>query len=290
VGRRSREKILDQNLINEVYHGKIYELDREFNCVDTLGNQPGVADADDKACNVHCSKNVVVSHFTGHPKPTAAKRRLLELVRRPGSPALACKDTNFGSCEKWSEYYCDIRQYSKNLSKDLRFWLHKTGECCHSPFDPKLDKESCKECPASLHIKGEDVAHIDPQINGVYVKTNIKSSKYNGGKPIYINRDSMDLASPKYYLYYIQAQVIWLIGHNYTSNAALSYAGLEAQCPRDSGAWHFFNGTTWVMRRLAIKTAPNGHDAPADTEHIVWNLEARKWDREEANVGHLDEN
>jgi len=123
----------------------------------------------------------------------------------------------------------------------------------------------------------------------LYVKTNIRSPKHNGGKPIYINRDSMLSGQGALYLYYVQKQVIWLIGNNFTSSEAISFAGVEAQCPRDASAWHFFNGTDWAIRPLSIKTAPNGHDAPADTEHIMWNLRTRKWEREEANMDQLDD-
>merc|ERR1740121_2191197 len=116
VSQRQREQILDQNLINSYYSGKIFEFDRMFNCVDTVGIQPGQT----KPCEHHCSWNAVVAHFTGHPKPTSAKKKLLELVRRPEAPQLACMHTNFGSCSKWSEYYCDIRKYSHRLSRELQ--------------------------------------------------------------------------------------------------------------------------------------------------------------------------
>merc|ERR1719188_1518322 len=186
VSIRKREQILDQNLVNEVYRGKVQEVPREFNCVDTMGIQPGLR----RACQIHCSDNAVVAHFTGHPKPTAAKRRLLELVRRPGAPAIACTNTNFGSCAKWSEYYCDIREHKKKVSKDLQYWLHNTGECCHKPFDPKHDKDSCKECPSTFSIQPtNNKASTACQAYGTYVKSNIPSSKYNGMRPIFVKWD-----------------------------------------------------------------------------------------------------
>merc|ERR1719291_1198914 len=157
VTERRREQVLDQNLVNAAYHGKIVEIDREFNCVDTVGIQPGTTG---KPCEHRCSKSAVIAHFTGHPKPTAAKRRLLELVRRPGAPALACVNTNFGSCAKWSEFYCDIRRYSRNLSPDLRQQLKSTGTCCHPSMIYGRDKQiarklgyvTCQECPATLKM------------------------------------------------------------------------------------------------------------------------------------------
>jgi alpha-N-acetylglucosamine transferase len=42
VVTHKREQILDQNVINAAYAGKIMELDREFNCVDIMGVQPGM--------------------------------------------------------------------------------------------------------------------------------------------------------------------------------------------------------------------------------------------------------
>ncbi|CAK0816844.1 unnamed protein product, partial [Prorocentrum cordatum] len=75
VTQRRREQILDQTLINDYYKGKIFPIDRMFNCVDTVGIQPGQT----KPCEHHCSKNAVIAHFTGHPKPTSPKRRLFGL-------------------------------------------------------------------------------------------------------------------------------------------------------------------------------------------------------------------
>jgi len=41
VASRRREQILDQNLINSYYQGKIFTVERMYNCVDTVGIQPG---------------------------------------------------------------------------------------------------------------------------------------------------------------------------------------------------------------------------------------------------------
>ncbi|CAK0838537.1 unnamed protein product [Prorocentrum cordatum] len=41
LSQRRREQILDQTLINDYYKGKIFPIDRMFNCVDTVGIQPG---------------------------------------------------------------------------------------------------------------------------------------------------------------------------------------------------------------------------------------------------------
>jgi hypothetical protein len=276
VEKRQREKVLDQELINSAYSGNIKEVSREYNCVDTMGIQPG----QQRMCDMHCSDNVVVSHFTGHPKPTAAKRRLLELVRRPGAPAIACTNTNFGSCAKWSEYYCDIREHKKKVSKNLQYWLHNTGECCHTPFDPKKDQESCKECPSTISIQNKDKKAAPSNAYGTYVKSNIPSSKYNGMRTIFVKYDSIK-NGPLQYLYFVAPQFIWAIGTDYTTSqhGVISYAQKESQCPRDTTAWSVFSGMQFQRAKLIISTMPN-IGAPNDTEHVSWNMETNQWDRD----------
>jgi len=288
VEERQREKILDQELINSAYRGRVQEVSREFNCVDTVGIQPG----QQRACEAHCSDKAVVAHFTGHPKPTTAKRRLLELVRRPGAPALACPNTNFGSCAKWSEYYCDIREHKKKVSKNLQYWLHNTGECCHSPFDPKTDQESCKECPSTMSIQPKGNPRLSPEsvAYGTYVKSSIQSSKFNGMRPIFVKWDSIE-NGPLQYLYFVAPQFIWAIGTDYTTSATgvAMYAQKEAQCPRDSSAWSVYTGGAGYKRvKIVISTLPNDHGAPNNTVFVAWNLQSNQWDRERMAEGSLD--
>jgi len=277
VSNRKREGILDQELINSAYENKVVEFSREFNCVDTVGIQPGQR----KACEFHCSSSAVVAHFTGHPKPTSAKRRLLELVRRPGSPEIACANTNFGSCARWSEYYCDIRDNFHNVSKDLQSALKKTGLCCRGAT---AHKESCKECPPLLAISGsKSLGEATQNIDGTYVKTSIKPVKFNGGKPIYVIPKTVRAGSPMY-LYYSQVNVMWFVGHKYDSNVFtefIAYAGKEAQCPRDAGAWQFQLNGQMRIHPVAVRSAPKPPDAPSDTDRIVWNIETHEWEREE---------
>jgi len=293
VSQRRREQILDQNLINSYYSGKIFEIDRTFNCVDTVGIQPGRT----KPCEQHCSWNATVSHFTGHPKPTSAKKRLLELVRRPGSPALACMHTNFGSCGKWSEYYCEIRTHSNRLSTELQTELGSMGRCCHSSMvsrsearwarrHGKWKDETCLECPATMKIWAPNPNLTN--VAGSYMKTTIPSRKFNGGRPIYINRDR-DMKNAPVYMFFLQEQLAWAIGANYKSNSVYGFAGQEAQCPRDSSLWLFHNGTGFERKKLNIRKGHNWHHAPNDTDHIVWNIHRRKWEREKIfwDHGHL---
>jgi hypothetical protein len=280
VTQRTREQVLDQNLINSYYTDKVVEIDREYNCVDTVGIQPGLL----KACEHHCINNAVIAHFTGHPKPTSPKRRLLELVRRPGSPKLACMHTNFGACGKWSEFYCDTRKYSSKLSPALQAELRNTGKCCHSPFKPGRDAESCLECPATMKLstardKQGRITGTWGKTDGYFMKTNIHSGKVNGGRPIYINRNS-DMKNAPVFLYFVQAHLVWAVGDDFKGANAYGYAGLEAQCPRDSGYWSFWNGTGFVRKHYTVQKAKNWRTPPEDTDHIVWDLKRNVWRRE----------
>jgi len=283
VTQRRREQILDQNLINDYYRGKIFPIDRKFNCVDTVGIQPGQT----KPCDQHCTKGAVIAHFTGHPKPTSPKRRLLELVRRPGAPALACMHTNFGSCGKWSEYYCDIRAHSARLSPDLQSQLKNTGTCCHPHMMTKRDKkkmatrnvgfETCHECPSTLRLSAPNPSLT--ALGGPYVKTTLKATKFNGYRPIYLNLDS-DIRTQPVYLYFMQESLAWSIGTDYRTNFVMGFAAMEAQCPRDAKFWAFHNGTAFVRKHFDIRGEANGHNPPKDTEHIAWNMETFAWERE----------
>jgi hypothetical protein len=273
VSHRERNDILDQSIINEAYSGKVVELPRNFNCVDILGVQPGQR----VECQFRCGDDAVVSHFTGHPKPTAGKRMLLELIRRPTSPKIACTDTNFGSCTKWSEFYCDMRKHSGLLSSSLQSDLEYAGPCCHTPFDPKRDRHSCKECPAELSFGGSGSCKECPgpeqDVDGVYVKTTIKGSKLHGGKPIYMRLPRSGQEKPLF-LYYFQHNTMWLLGDNYSTNMnpdVIAYAGKEAQCPRDAGAWHFLNRTGQRQMRPDVHCHATAN-GPEDPEHVAFNI------------------
>jgi hypothetical protein len=283
VSVRERNDILDQEIINAAYRGKVIELPRNFNCVDIMGVQPGQR----TECEHRCGSDAVVSHFTGHPKPTAGKRMLLELVRRPTSPKIACTNTNFGSCAKWSEFYCDMRQHSAKLSSSLQSDLEYAGPCCHSPFDPKGDRPSCKECPAELSFAGSRSCKECPgpgqDIDGVYVKTTIKGSKFHGGKPIYMRAPKSGSQKP-IFLYYCQQNTMWLLGDNYSTREnpdVIAYAGKEAQCPRDAGAWHFINarGVREMRPDVHCRETKFG---PKDPEHVAFNITGGGWQRQES--------
>jgi len=283
VSHRERNDVLDQNIINEVYRGKVIELPRNFNCVDIIGVQPGQR----TECEFRCGDDAVVSHFTGHPKPTAQKRMLLELVRRPSSPRIACTNTNFGSCAKWSEFYCDMRKHSAQLSSDLQQSLEHAGPCCHSPYDPEKDRPSCKECPAELSFAGSrSCARCpgpDQDVDGVFVKTDIKPAKIHGGKPIYMRVPKSGKRKPVF-LYYFQHNTMWLLGENYSTNMnpdVIAYAGKEAQCPRDAGAWHFLNisGERAMLPDVHCRETRFG---PKDPENVAFSITGGGWQRQKS--------
>jgi len=229
----------------------------------------------------------VIAHFTGHPKPTSPKRRILELVRRPNSPALACMNTNFGSCGKWSEFYCHIRTHSNRLSPDLQAQLKNTGTCCHPHMLTKREKrkmanshvgfETCQECPSTLRLSSPNVNSSN--YGGEYVKTSIPPTKFHGFRPIYLNLDS-DVDVQPLYLFFIQEKLTWSIGLDYNINRIFAYAAMEAQCPRDARMWSFFNGAGFDRKHFDVKREVNGHGAPTDTEHIAWNVVAKRWDHD----------
>jgi len=272
VTEGSRQQILDQELVNAIYKDKIVEVPREFNCVDILGVAQGMR----KECEFHCTKDAVISHFTGYPKPTAAARRRLEIVRRPGAADIACTGKNFGSCRKWSSYYCDIRKHSKYLTKELQAMLKTTGECCHTPFDPTQDTESCKECVASLNFTFVK----KPDLSGVFVRTTLKPTLYNGRKPIYVNIDEWARKAGRgqpLYMYYVEEQKLWMMGYQYTNNMAQAYFKMDAQCPRDFGGMHMNQAGAWMPNDFSVATVPNA-GALAGTEHVSWNMESKSWE------------
>jgi len=168
------------------------------------------------------------------------------------------------------------------VSRDLQKALKKTGLCCHGAT---AVKESCKECPALLAVSGsKSLGNVEQVIDGTYVKTNIKPVKFNGGKPIYVIPKRLKEGTPLY-LYYSQTNVMWFIGRKYDSNLFedfISYAGAEAQCPRDAGAWQFQRDGKMIIHGISTRAAPKPSDAPSDTDRIVWNVETHEWEREEA--------
>jgi len=154
--------------------------------------------------------------------------------------------------------------------------LKTTGECCHTPFDATQDTESCKECVASLNftfLKKHD-------LNGVFVRTTLKPTLYNGRKPIYVNLDEWARKGGRgqpLYIYYVEEQKLWMMGYQYTNNQAQAYFKMDAQCPRDFGGMHTNQAGQWQPSDFSVVTVPN-EGAPADTDHVSWNMESKAWE------------
>jgi hypothetical protein len=143
----------------------------------------------------------------------------------------------------------------------------------------KVGYETCQECPATLKMWAPN-----PNLTalaGVYVKTSLPSRKFNGGRPIYMNMDS-DWKHAPIYLFFMQDKMAWALGADYRVNYAFGFAGMEAQCPRDTKYWSFFNGNIQGFERkhFNIQAHRNSNKAPKDTNHIAWNIHTRRWERE----------
>lgn len=188
---RGPDNILGRNLISEVYSGKVVEMPNEFNCVDIMAQKrPGR-----KTSCKFCGRDAVVSRFIGASK-IEEEGMLLEFVRRPISPMLACPNTSSGSCSKWSEYYCDMRKHSEKLSSDLQLSLEHAGL--------SQDRLSCKECrPAAVVLSGsKGLGTPEQDVDGMFVKTTVKAGELHGGKPIYM-RAPKSGETTGMFLYYI---------------------------------------------------------------------------------------
>jgi len=117
-------------------------------------------------------------------------------------------------------------------------------------------------------------------IEGSYVKTNIPSLKFNGGRPIYVNQNVNPKDNITIYMYFIQANLVWVVGPDYTAKNGMGFAGMDAQCPRDAKYWSFHNGTGFERRHVDIRAGTNLNNPPKGTDHIVWNVTSHSWERE----------
>jgi len=134
VGNSTKQH--DQPIINAAYKSRIITLDKKYNCMDRTVSEGAT-------CEESCTE-VVVSHFTGLPKPAKADEKVLSIVRKPSSPRLHCSSTNRGSCGAWSDFYCDLVASRSLLTGPLQARLSTTGACCHSPAR-EGDSSDCLE-------------------------------------------------------------------------------------------------------------------------------------------------
>jgi len=213
-------KMHDQPIINHVYEGRITELDKMYNCMDPTGR------LHKHACHRPC-KEVVVSHFTGLPKPARADVDFLDIVRRPHSPTQHCFATNHGSCHAWASYYCDLRANRKSLTKHLRRSIGATGDCCHSP-GRKSDPAVCRdECPSQVMFESDQTFHF----LGVFNKTSIVPDIVrHAARPIYSGPNGA-------YMFYLKPALRWVVGPDVNSDLGWTVAVERVSCPSETKQW-----------------------------------------------------
>jgi hypothetical protein len=213
-------KMHDQPIINRVYEGRITELDKMYNCMDATGS------THDAECHKPC-KEVVVSHFTGLPKPAKADVDFLDIVRRPRSPIQHCFATNHGSCSAWATYFCDLSVHKKSLTKHLRRSIGATGGCCHTPRRKKDPSECQDECPNQVKFVSDTAFHF----LGVFNKTNIVPDPVkHAERPIYMGPDNA-------YLFYMKPALRWVVGPDVKSDSSWTVAKGRASCPSETAQW-----------------------------------------------------
>jgi len=245
----------DQPIINEVYKGRVTALDRKYNCIDRTGKTAAAE------CAQNC-KEVVVTHFTGLPKPASADAKFLDIVRRPYSPILHCFNTNHGSCRAWSDYYCDVVQNKQSLTKRLRQTLEATGSCCHTPRQ-ESDPPECRDgCPSQVKL--------DPS-PGVFNKTNLFSHPvWNAGRPIYIGpgrTSGANLSRGPSYMYYLKPYGNWVLGWDPNSTMAWAYSHERASCPSDIKRWKEATTRRYVdTKSTAVADSPFTGDMVLDLQ------------------------
>jgi hypothetical protein len=102
---------LDQKVINTYFDGKVVDIPAKFNAHKYHKEKHGCDD-------------VVVSHFTGPWKPSAANETLLHDCRIGKAPkyGLDCDDT-------YRDYYCRLHEFAKYLSDELQDTIKETGSC-----------------------------------------------------------------------------------------------------------------------------------------------------------------
>jgi len=281
ISVRSGDEMLDQNIINDVFDGKVVELDKKFDCIDPVGVPPGLR----RPCKTEriCQKKeVVISHFTGMFKPTKANPFYLRLVQQPASFKATCENTNHGGCQKWAEYYCSMHQQRKHLTPELQEALETVGGCClgHHASNPECThstsfNESTDSCPRVVDFSTKD-AEL-PWMSEYYI-SNMVPTAFHDHRPIYQSTDK----EVDQYIYYIASKRNWMIGPNPTVDLAMTYAHADALCPHDANNWKLLNNDKIWQSRPGIDIVPTeaacpwkldvkaGSDLPASIADTSW--------------------
>jgi hypothetical protein len=263
------EQMHDQPIINEVYKGRVTEIEKKYNCLDRTG-RTAVAE-----CAQSCNE-VVVAHFTGLPKPATADPHFLDIVRRPYSPILHCFNTNHGSCGVWSKYYCDLEANKGSLTKRLRRSMGATGSCCHTPRPGRHtvphDPPECRDgCPSQVTVDGW------ADTKEVFNKTNLPSDPIlNAGRPIFVGPQTYMSQSSQFsmtYLFYLKPYGNWVIGSDYKASAGWAYAHKRGSCPSDTKQWK--DAATRKVVNTSVSVVPDS----TITADMVFDLlsESGEW-------------
>jgi len=171
----------DEQIINSLYEDKVTELDKKFNCMSPAGLNSAYS------CQKRCAE-VVVSHFTGLPKPARADVESINLVRGI-SPSIQRSD------DTMSRFYCDLIDNQALLTKPLQRIVSRADGCCHTPA-LESDPPDCaratllialsdpSDCPAQVMLENSE---MHGRWFGVYNRSDIAPDQiFNGGRPIYV--------------------------------------------------------------------------------------------------------
>jgi len=282
ISVRSGDEMLDQNIINDAFQGKVVELEKQFDCIDPVGVPPGLK----RPCHAShlCKKKqVVISHFTGMFKPTKANPFYLRLVQQPASFKATCENTNHGGCQKWAEYYCAMHQNRKHLTPELQDALEVAGGCClgkgaarnkectHSTiFNEKTDS-----CPRVIDFSTHDPEL--PWLSEYYISKSVPT-EFHDNRPIYTSTNS----EMSMYMYYIASKKNWMVGPDPMVDGAHTYAHANALCPHDANNWKLLNNDSVWHPRPSIDVVPGqgacpwkvdvqgGVDMPASVDIASW--------------------
>mmetsp|Transcript_43152 Transcript_43152/g.116021 ORF Transcript_43152/g.116021 Transcript_43152/m.116021 type:complete len:662 (+) Transcript_43152:3-1988(+) len=254
AGNATRQN--DEQIINDYFENNATALDRKYNCMD-----PWDVQGADK-CQKRCTE-VVVSHFFGGPKPAIADEKFLSFVRKPSGPFEKCSAMNHGSCSAWSNFYCDLVDNVKMLTKPLQLNIKRLGGCCHMPAQ-ESDPEDChsveEDCAETVNFN--NIFKLNRSVNtekqapwfGNYSKTAtvtwgkqtfVPDPFFHGGRPVYAGPNG-------YYLFYGLETKNWMVGKNIKSARAHngpelvgswmpeSYAfdyHMHTKCPENTKGW-----------------------------------------------------
>jgi len=233
----------DEQIINALYEGKISELDSKFNCMSPTGVNLN------HSCQKRCAE-VVVSHFTGLPKPARADVESFSLVRGTAPSVQRNGDA-------MSRFYCDLIDSQALLTRPLQRIVSRADACCHTPAlesDPPACAGVQEKCPAQVLMESSE--REQRAWLGVYNRTGIVSdADFNGGRPIYAGPGS-------YFLYFVEKKGNWMVGLNHSKDIAEGYSHKRAPCPQEATEWKHLSPTTkdWVPSKTRLSSF--GEPAP----------------------------